>query len=110
MTLADLRDALLAATTKVYHFAPPESVTGPYIVWAEDGQANASHGNNQMTVQVLTGTVDYFTKTEFDPNFDAIQAALNALKIAWRLNSIQYEEATKFLHYEWVWAFPQGVG
>lgn len=33
----------------------------------------------------------------------AIQAALNGLSgCAWYLNSIQYEEDTRLLHWEWV--------
>ena len=29
--------------------------------------------------------------------------ALDAAGIAWYLNSIQYEEDTGLIHYEWVW-------
>ena len=56
-----------------------------------------------MREQAITGTIDYFTKTEYDPAFTAIQAALTTLGISYRLNSVQYEVDTKYLHYEWVW-------
>ena len=103
MHLTDLSDALVAVTAKTYHGAAPGDVTGAYIVWAEDGQADAVHGDNQMLIQVLTGTIDLYTQTEFDPLMQTVQAALNVLGIGWRLNSIQYEDGTGYWHYEWVW-------
>lgn len=102
MKLSDLRDLLLTVTNDVFHYeawAKPDK----YIVWAEDGQANAGYADNHMTDQVIQGTIDYFTKTEFDSNFELIQEKLNSVDIAWRLNSIQYEKETEYIHYEWVW-------
>lgn len=102
MTLRDLGLALAAVVPDCYHFEAHKQ-TDKYIVWAEEGQAGAGHGDNHMTTQVLTGTVDYFTKQEYDPAFGQIQQALNSMDIAWRLNSIQYEDDTKYTHYEWIW-------
>ena len=102
MTLPDIETALKTVTPNVHHFSA-RGQEAPYIVWAEDGQADAAHADNHMTDQMLTGTVDYFTKLKADPNFGAIQDALNGLGIPWRLNSIQYEEETGYIHYEWVW-------
>ena len=103
MTLTDIKTALLTVTTKVYHYTPPDDVSGNYIVWAEDGQAGSVWADDQMQEQAIQGTIDYFTKTENDPNFTAIQTALNNAGILFRLNSVQYEEETKYIHYEWVW-------
>lgn len=100
-SLDDLKNALLTVTDKVGHYEGFKK-SDQYIVWAEDGQAAAGYTDNRMSSQVITGTVDYFTKTENDPNFGKIQLALNSIDIAWRLNSIQYEDDTKFIHYEWV--------
>ena len=102
MRLVDLGNALKAVTPNTSHYKPSKK-PDKYIVWAEDGQADAAHGNNQMQIQVLTGTVDYFTKTEFDTVVQQIQAALNELEIGWRLNSVQHEEETGYIHHEWVW-------
>jgi len=102
MTLNDLKDLLLTVTEDTFHFyafRKPDK----YIVWAEDGEASSGHADNKKTNQVIQGTIDYFTKTESDPNFDLIQEKLNSADIAWRINSIQYEEETKYIHYEWVW-------
>ena len=76
--------------------------TGNYIVWAEDGQANSVWADGRMKEQTITGTIDYYTKTEYDVNFSTIQAALGVIGISYRLNSIQYEELTKYIHTEWV--------
>lgn len=102
MKLSDLRDLLLEVTPNVYHYsawAQPDK----YIVWAEDGEADASYADDQKIEQVLQGTIDYFTKTEYDPNFTLIQEKLNSADLTWRLNSIQHEEDTGYIHYEWVW-------
>lgn len=102
MVLSDLKTALLTVTQNVYHF-DATGATGNYIVWAEDGASEVLWADNQMKNQVITGTIDYFTKTEYDPNFGLIQAALNTLGISYRLNSVQFEDDTKYIHYEWAW-------
>jgi hypothetical protein len=102
MKLSDLRDVLLTVGVPVYHYHAKKQ-TGSYIVWAEDGEAGSSNADNQKTEQVIQGTIDYFTKTEFDPNFELIQQKLNFAEISWRLNSIQHEKDTGYIHYEWVW-------
>jgi hypothetical protein len=108
MTLSDVKTALLTVSQKVYHHTA-EGATGNYIVWAEDGQSNAVHGNGIMKAQVIQGTIHYFTTTENDPVFDQIQTALNAASVGFWLNSIQYETETKYIHYEWVFDIPTEV-
>ena len=34
---------------------------------------------------------------------DAIQNAFNAAEIGFRLNSVEYEDETRLIHYEWEW-------
>lgn len=46
--------------------------------------------------------VTIFTKTEGDSLFEAVPAALEGIGAAYYLNSVQYEEDTGLLHYEWV--------
>jgi len=101
MILTDVKTALLTVTAKVYHYTPPQTVTGSYIVWAEENQSDSVWADGEMQEQSIQGTVDYFTKTEFDPNVQKIQDALNT-GFSWRLNSIQYEDDTGYIHYEWL--------
>lgn len=102
MTLQTLRDALLTVTDKVYHFEATAE-DEKYIVWTEDGQADTVWADGKLQQQAITGTIDYFTKEEFDENFDRIQKALSQADISFGLNSIQYEDDTSLIHYEWVW-------
>jgi hypothetical protein len=75
-----------------------------YFVWQEEG-ADYLLADNRHAEKTVTGTTDLFTRLEFDPWKAQFEAALEADdRIAWALNSIQYEENTGFWHYEWVWS------
>lgn len=76
--------------------------SAPYAIWQEDGAENY-HANNQTVEQRVTGSTDYFTKQEFDPAVDDIQEMLKTSAFSWWLNSVQYEEETGLIHYEWRW-------
>lgn len=108
MTLNDklkkIRDAFADAAPNVYHYWR-EKKSFPCIVWQEDGE-NAFDADNRKSEQGVTGTLDYFTKTEFDPAIDEIQAIFRILGVAWGLRSVQFEEATNLIHYEWGWVVP----
>ena len=103
MTLSDIGTALLTVGVPVSHYAAHKQ-PDQYIVWAEDGQANAIWADGKMREQAIAGTVDYFTKTEYDGNAALIQTALNDAGVSWRLESVQYEEITGYIHTEWSWS------
>jgi len=74
-----------------------------YFVWQEDG-TNDFVADGRHCARAITGTTDLFTQLEFDPWADAFEAALDSCEgLAWGLSSIQYEEDTGFIHYEWTW-------
>ena len=108
MTLIDIKNALLTVTSNVYHF-DATGATGNYIVWSEDGSADAVYADGKMQEQGIQGTIDLFTKTEYDPKFSQIQTALNNAGIGFYLGSIQYEEDTKYIHYQWIFSIPMEV-
>lgn len=83
----------------VHYYRHPSAL--PFLIWQESGEGTSFHSGNHKTEQVITGTVDVFTKTEFDPLLDDVQNALEALGVAWTLNSVQYEDDTNLIHYEW---------
>ena len=98
-----IRDALETIEgLKCYHLKKPASVTAPYAVWQEDSEGDSHYSDNSKSEQVIEATVDYFTKAEYDTMTDSIQDALNEAQLAWKLNSFQYEDETKLLHYEWL--------
>lgn len=87
----------------VFHYRRSQ-LPPPYTVWQEDG-ADQLEADNCVAELSPSGTLDYYTKTELDPNVDVIQAVLNSLPIAWSLNSVQFEEDSGIIHYEWVWSW-----
>ena len=94
---------LAGISTYSYHYwrSAPKGVKA-YIVWAEDEELESLEGNNKKLEQGIHGTIDYFTKTEFDTVVDSIRTGLEGLEgVSWRINSVQYEEDTTFIHYEW---------
>lgn len=106
MTLNDVKNALLTVGPPVSHHAAFEQ-PNKYIVWAEDNQSDAVWADGKMQEQAIQGTIDYFTKVENDPNVQKIQDALNDADISFQLNSIQYEDDTRFIHYEWTFEVEQ---
>ena len=50
---------------------------------------------------VINGTIDLFTKQEYDPWVQEITRALEDAEITCRIESIQYEDETGYIHYEW---------
>lgn len=107
MNLDIIKTALLTVGVPVSRYFASET-PNKYIVWAEDGQSDALWAENRMQNQAIQGTIDYFTKSSNDANFDKIQNALNDAGVVFRLNSVQYETDTKFLHYEWTWEIWHG--
>jgi hypothetical protein len=101
MTLQGIKDLLLNIGPPVFHYFA-SGQTGNYIVWAEDSEGDSLHADGRKTEQVTQGTIDYFTKTENDPVVTQIQDKLTENEISWRLNSVQYEQDTGYIHYEWV--------
>lgn len=87
---------------KFYHYRRPADIKAEYGVWAETGEVNSNYSDNRKSEQQLTGYLDYFTLTEYNPVIDQIQEALDNLCCGgWSLNSVQYEDQTNLIHYEW---------
>ena len=99
--------ALVAGVgSNVYHYWRP-NIPAPFCVWAEDGETLSFNADNHKKEQAIGGYVDYYTKREFDPMLDTIQDVLNGINefpFSWRLDSVQYEEDTNLIHYQWLWS------
>lgn len=100
--LRKLYEPFLALQCPVSHYS--RMTTFPYVVWAESGEDTSFHSNNRKSEQTITGTVDLYTQTEFDPLADTVQTILDSEGVAWRLESVQYETETNLIHYEWRWS------
>lgn len=99
-------EILLEITENVGHYDVIHK-TDKYIVWAEDSEGSSLEADNYKAEQSMQGTIDYFTKQEYDENVDKIQSALVAHRISFYLNSVQYESPDEgyagYIHYEFVW-------
>lgn len=102
LKLRQMGEAFATVTKNAYHYFRPVT-SFPALIWAEDGENDSFHSNDSKSCQNITGTTDLFTKTEFDPLVDDVQATLERLGVAWYLSSVQYEEDTNTIHYEWAW-------
>lgn len=97
-----VRDALLTTGVPVSHYQAVKK-TDRYIVWAEDGWGDAVWGDGALAERAIQGTAHYFTRMEYDPTVERIEQALTEAGIPFRLGSIQFEEQTRYMHYEWIW-------
>lgn len=87
----------------VYHYQRPSRESlDRYVIWAEQNEVSSFLVNNRKSEQQVRGTIDLFTQIEFDPAVDGIQEALDeAEHVTWELYSVQYEDETALIHYEW---------
>ena len=104
-----VKNTLESVTEKCFHYEAvlEDHEKDRYIVWAEDNEYNERALDNWKQLQGIEGTIDYFSTDGMDVNFTAIPKALNRAGIAWRLSSVQYEDETGFIHYEWVFRVRQ---
>lgn len=100
--LERLRQALAALTDRCYHYVAAPNAIPPYITWMEDGDNDLLAGNVHAE-RCYTGSAHLFTKAEGDPLFESIPVALEGIGASWYFNSVQYEEDTGLIHYEWYW-------
>lgn len=104
LNLKRIRDALntTSATGRVFHYLRPHDTSTAWIVWQEDGEGDSLEVNNHKAEQQIHGTIDCYSLEEYDGLFDEIQDALNGLEnVGWSLLSVQYEDETNLIHYEW---------
>lgn len=108
-SLENVMTALVGVCDNVSHYEAMDK-TAPYVVWAEGAEVASLEADNWKGGQTIEGTIDLFTKDEDDPLMDGIPNALNAARIGWNLNSVQYEDETELIHYEWLFRVRQGYG
>ena len=108
-SLEEVKNALLTVSQNVGHFKAWET-NDSYIVWAEDTEVEALNTDDYKSGQTIEGTIDLFTRSETDPAIEGIPNALNKARIGWVLNSVQYEDDTRYIHYEWLFHARQTYG
>ena len=104
-----VREACLSVTENVGHYEAMEKAD-KYCVWAEESEASSLQAENIKAGQTIRGTIDYFTKDDEDDAPDRFQKAFNDFGFSWTLNSVQYEDETRYIHYEWIFEVWNKVG
>lgn len=99
--LEELYTPFLLLDCPVSHYR--RTAKPPFAVWYETGEDAPFNANNHRSEQQLTGMIDFYTLTEFDPIADDIQEILNDENVGWMLDSVQYEEDTNLIHFQWRW-------
>lgn len=106
--LEDFYTGLAQITSNCFHYYAPSSTPAPYIVWNEDSEDEPFNADNKKARQSISGFVEYYTATEFDSTFDAIQAFLNGYEgLSWTWETTQYGDPTNgddnLIHHTWSW-------
>ena len=100
-----LVEALRQLNIPVAEFAWDVRPDTDYLVIGIDGEANSLEANNQKVNQSPQGTVDLFTYRNDREIMLSVQNVLDTFDgCGWYLNSVQYEDDTRLLHWEWVFS------
>ena len=96
----ELAAALESTGLDFAHYAWSKAPAGDYGTYAEDS-GNDLKADNIHTETGTDGYIHYFTRDDTGAPRTTIETALNSLMIPWYLNSVQYENDTGYIHYEW---------
>lgn len=100
--LRQIGERLAGISENCYHYWRAEKKF-PCIIWQENAESTELKADNEKAIQRISGAIDYFTGKEFDPVADEIQKILDGMEaVTWSLNSVQYEDQTNLIHYEWL--------
>lgn len=97
-----VKNALLSVSDRVYAYTSAGNSVPPYILYGMDG-TNHLMASGKRAELCDTGYIELYTKEEEDELIAKIPEALETFGISFYLNSVQFEEETGLLHYEWIW-------
>ena len=101
---SDLVEAQRALDIPLAEYAWDSRPDTDYIVIAIDQEAGF-YADGHMENQSPQGTIDLFSRNNDRETMQRIQETLNGFDgCAWYLNSVQYEQETRLLHWEWVFS------
>lgn len=97
----ELVNALNATGYQFRHFAWAKAPEGTYGTYSEDGE-NRLAGSNKTAENALVVYVNLFTKDDTQTPRTTVETALDGIPCAWYLNTVQFEQETGYIHFEWV--------
>lgn len=98
--MGDLINALAATGYQFAHFAWSKAPDGDYGTYEEYSGADFVADGIHME-KGTSGYINFFTRDDTGLPKTTIETALNGLNIPWYLNTVQYENDTGYIHYEW---------
>ena len=96
----DLITALENTGYQFAHFAWSSAPDGDYGIYAEYSGADFI-ADDQHTERGTVCYVSYYTRDDSVTPRTTIENVFNSLGIPWYLNTVQYENDTGYIHYEW---------
>ena len=96
----DLATALAGTGYQFAHFAWSKAPEGDYGTYAEYSGSDLEADDVHIE-KGTEGYIEYYTRDDSGTPRTTIEAALNGLNIPWNLNTVQYENDTGYIHYEW---------
>lgn len=98
--LDELISALNGTGYSFAHHAWSKAPEGDFGTYSE----NSGEDLTADEKHVERGTevyINYYTRDDTSTPRTTIETAINSLNIPWYLNTIQYENDTGYIHYEW---------
>lgn len=105
-------DALLAALRATgipfAYMAWSHSPDAVYGVVTVSGQTELATDEDSVSEKMLEGYVDVFTRISDGTEMTLVESCLRDLRLWFTFESVQYEEETGYIHYEWRWRDTNG--
>ena len=101
MTFSELMETLNNTGIPFAAYRWDKAPTAPYGRAQLEGGADSVPGDDKIIHQAVRGSIDLYAPNHNSTWPETVQAAINGIT-AWRLNSVQYEDAPRLIHYEWI--------
>lgn len=93
------------SANEIYHYDATGDKGDRYIVWQEEGESDSLFLDNQHDEIVLKGSLDIYTKVEFDDLVDEVIDLFHKNTVSFNLISVDYETNSNYIHYSFDWEY-----
>lgn len=93
------------STNEIYHYDATGGKGDRYIVWQEEGESDSLFLDNQHDEIVIKGSLDIYTKVEFDDLVDEVIDLFNGNGVPFNIINIEYETNSSYIHYSFDWEY-----
>ena len=77
------------STNEIYHYDATGDKGDRYIVWQEEGESDSLFLDNQHDEIVIKGSLDIYTKVEFDDLVDEVIVECHSISLVLNMKQIQ---------------------